>query len=318
MTTDTLLQHPLARVAAAPPEVVSATLGRRMTALLGEGALALAPLLVPLSALAGVAAGWAWIVGCLGVLGVATTLVADLGRTGQTPVRRLLGLRTVAADAFPPSLADAFGRRVTTADLRAGRDPLLLVPDPGQRPLPVVRAGWQSPRAAVAGTWRLELDDGRQFAITRATLVGRDPGGDRADEDAPGHELIAIVDLTRSVSRVHALVEPGEDCLWLTDTGTTNGTRAASPSASGGTVIERWLQPGERAAVRTGGTIHLGDRVLRVTRSSGTVNGNASRRHPRDADLACAHTSSRRAAQGSDPADPHTSSRRTPGSPLGD
>ena len=287
---DTLLQHPLARVAAASPEVFPATLGRRLTALLGDGAMMLASLLVvPLFAVTGSAVGLPWIVGCLGVLGFATALITDLTRTGQTPVRRLLGLRTVATDdAFPPSPSRLFGRRVVTADLRAGRDPLQLVPDVAQPPLPVARSVWRTPRPAATGTWRLQLDDGRQFPITRATLVGRDPSNDDAGNGAGADRaLIAIVDLTRSVSRVHALVEPGDECLWLTDAGTTNGTRAASPSASGGTVIERWLRPGERAAVRAGGTIHLGDRVLRVTRSAGPANAN-------------------------------TSSRRTPGSPLGD
>ena len=69
---DTLLQHPLARVAAASPEVFPATLGRRLTALLGDGAMMLASLLVvPLFAVTGSAVGLPWIVGCLGVLGFA-------------------------------------------------------------------------------------------------------------------------------------------------------------------------------------------------------------------------------------------------------
>ncbi len=287
MTSDTLLRHPLTRAAAASPGVVPADLGRRLAALAGEGLMALAPLLVvPLLALTRLPIGWAWLVGCLGVLGVAAARAGDVTRTGRTPVRRLLGLRTVTADdQFPPSPRDLLGRRAATADLRAGRDPLLLVPDVALPPLPVTRSAWPTPRPAATGSWRLQLDDGRQFAITRPTLVGRDPSVE--DADGADRALIAIVDLTRSVSRVHALIEPGDDCLWLTDAGTTNGTRAASPSASGGTVIERWLPPGERTAVRAGGTIHLGDRVLRVTRSAG-------------------------------PAGADTSSRRTPGAPRGD
>ena len=287
MTSDTILRHPLTRAAAASPGVVPADAGRRLLALLGEGSVTLAPLLVvPLLGVTRLPAGWAWTVGCLGVLGVAAALVGDLTRTGRTPMRRLLGLRTVATDdEFPPSLAELVGRRVLTADLRAGRDPLLLVPDRARPPLPVTRVVWPTPRPAATGSWRLQLDDGRQFAITRPTLVGRDPSVE--DADGADRALIAIVDLTRSVSRVHALIEPGDDCLWLTDAGTTNGTRAASPSASGGTVIERWLPPGERTAVRAGGTIHLGDRVLRVTPSAG-------------------------------PAGADTSSRRTPGAPRGD
>lgn len=275
MTSDTLLRHPLSRTAASPP-VVPAASGRRLVALLSELLLLLAPLLaVPLLGLAGLPGGWAWAIGGLGVLAVAAALVGDLTRTGRTAVRRPLGLRTVATDGeLPPSPAELLGRRVLTADLRAGRDPLLLVVDAAP-PLPAVRSAWRAPRPAATGTWRLELDDGDRFDITGPTLVGRDPDV----EDGAGRALIAIVDLTRSISRVHALIEPGDDCLWLTDAGTTNGTRAASPSASGGTVIERWLRPGERAAVRAGGTIHLGDRLLRVTRSAGQA-ATSSRRTP--------------------------------------
>lgn len=269
MTSDTLLQHPHARAAEACPEVVSATLGRRLAAWAGEVLLAVAPLLlVPLLAAAGVGPGWSWTLGGLGVVAVAAALLGELTGSGQTAVRRLLGLRTVSASAqLPPAASDLLGRRVVTADLRAGRDPLLIVPRPAGPRAGVPRTteprpAWRPPVAPASGSWRLELDDGSQFELTKPTLLGRDP----RDSDGEAHALLAVPDLSRSISRVHALVEPSDDCLWLTDIGATNGTRAASPSASGGTVIERWLRPGERAAVRAGGTIHLGDRVLRVTR----------------------------------------------------
>lgn len=279
MSSDTLLRHPLTRAAEASPAVVPALPGRRLLALAGETVTVLAPLLVvPLLGLTGLPLGWAWAAGSLGVVAAAAALAGDLTRTGRTPVRRLLGLRTVALDGeLPPGPAALLGRRVVTADLRAGRDPLLIVPGP---PQPRTRGprtaeprpGWRPPVTPASGTWRLELDDGGEFELTRSTLLGRDP----RHSDGDAHALLAIPDLSRSISRVHALVEPAGDCLWLTDVGATNGTRAASPSASGGTVIERWLRPGERAAVRAGGTIHLGDRVLRVTRSTTT----SSRRAP--------------------------------------
>ena len=266
MTMLTRSRRDLARAVAAA-EVVPAGPGRRWAALGAEAGLTLAPLLVvPALGLAGTPSAFAWIVGGLGVLAVATVFVLDVLRTGQTAVRRQLGLRTTSVnELLPPSASALFGRRTSTADLRAGRDPLLIVPpvpEPAIEPA-TERPAWRPPAAPATGAWRLELDDGGEFPITGATLLGRDPGSSM-DAD---HALLTIPDLSRSISRVHALVEPGDDCLWLTDAGTTNGTRAASPSASGGTVIERWLRPGERAAIRVGGTIHLGDRTLRVARS---------------------------------------------------
>lgn len=266
MTMLTRSRRDLARAVAAA-EVVPAGPGRRWAALGAEAGLTLAPLLVvPALGLAGTPSAVGWIIGGLGVAAVAAAFGLDVGRTGQTPVRRRLGLRTTSvAEPLPPTAPELFGRRTSTADLRAGRDPLLIVPP---APEPAIesaaeRPAWRPPAVPATGAWRLELDDGGEFPITGATLLGRDPGSSM-DAD---HALLTIPDLSRSISRVHALVEPGDDCLWLTDAGTTNGTRAASPSASGGTVIERWLRPGERAAIRVGGTIHLGDRTLRVARS---------------------------------------------------
>ena len=86
MTSDTLLRHPLTRAAAASPGVVPADLGRRLAALAGEGLMALAPLLVvPLLALTRLPIGWAWLVGCLGVLGVAAGgAVVNLRKASDT------------------------------------------------------------------------------------------------------------------------------------------------------------------------------------------------------------------------------------------
>lgn len=265
MTMLSRAPRPVRDVAEASGEVVPANPGRRWAALGADALMALAPLLIaPLLRLAAVPAAIAWTLAGLGAVAVATVLVLDLRRTGQTPVRRRLGLRTTSVDdALPPAVPALVGRRTSTADLRVGRDPLLVVPPvsppAAAQPAPV----WRSPAVPATGAWRLVLDDGVEFPITGPTLVGRDPGNPEGTE----HALLAVPDLGRSISRVHALVEPGDDCLWLTDTGATNGTRAASPSASGGTVIERWLRPGERAAVRAGGTIHLGERALRVTRA---------------------------------------------------
>lgn len=264
MSTDVTTQRPPTRPDDPSSEVTGA--GRRaLVALLVDVLLALVPLLVvPLLALTRLPSGWAWTIGVMAVLGVGAGLLTDLSRTGQSPGRRLFAVRTVsAATLMPPSVPELLGRQVVDADLRTGRDPLRLVPHAATPLSPTSRDGWPAPRPAGTGDWVLVIDDGQRVELDRPTLIGRNP----TNEPGQQHALVAVPDLTRSVSRVHALVEPGDDCLWLTDGGATNGTRAATPSASGGTVIERWLRPGERVAVRAGGLIHLGDREVLVTRS---------------------------------------------------
>lgn len=258
-------QRPLTRDAAPSPQVVPAG-ARGLPATLLDVALALAPLLVAWPLGHTRLPTWTvWTITLALVVAVAAALLADVTRTGRTPGRRLLGLRTVAGgSALPPTLREVVRGRVHTADLRAGRDPLRLVPA-GGRPLdPAGWTLWQQSGPAGTGPWLLLLDNGEQVPLAGSTLVGRDP----ANEPGQSHALVAVPDLTRSISRVHALLEPDADCVWLTDTGATNGTRAATPSASGGTVIERWLRPGERVALQAGATIHLGDRRLQVTRSN--------------------------------------------------
>ncbi|HVK43306.1 MAG TPA: FHA domain-containing protein [Micropruina sp.] len=266
MTTDFTAQRTLSRPAEPSSDVVGA--GRRALLAMGVDTLAaLLPLLVvPLLALTRLPIGWAWTIAVLAVLGIGWALVVDVIRTGQSPGRRLLAVRTVSTTApMPPSPGELARRQVVHADLRAGRDPMRLLPRSAEPLLPATWEGWQHTAPAATGGWLLVLDNGQQISVGRPTLLGRNP----TDEPGQSHAArVAIPDLTRSISRVHALVEPADDCLWLTDGGTTNGTRASTPSPSGGTVIERWLRPGERIAVRSGGLIHLGDRELRVTRSA--------------------------------------------------
>ena len=265
MTIAHTLQRPLAPADDPRQQVIPAGV-RGALAVLVDVLVAMVPLLVvPLLAATRLAGGWAWTIAVLLVLGAAWLLLVDVTHTGRSPGRRWLGVRTVSSDTLlPPAVGELARRRVIDADLRTGRDPLRLMPR-GTRPLrPATWDGWQQPAPVGTGSWLLVLDNGEQLPIDTSTLVGRNP----TNEPDQNHALVSVPDLSRSISRVHALLETDADCVWLTDTGATNGTRAASPSPSGGTVIERWLRRGERVAVRAGGIIHLGDRELRVTRSN--------------------------------------------------
>jgi pSer/pThr/pTyr-binding forkhead associated (FHA) protein len=90
--------------------------------------------------------------------------------------------------------------------------------------------------------------------------VGRNP------VDATGmHRLLGIPDLSRTISRSHALLEPEGSTLWVTDLGSANGTAIAAA----GQVFE-YLPPGVRVAAPVGARLALGERVMRVADSRRT------------------------------------------------
>ncbi len=95
------------------------------------------------------------------------------------------------------------------------------------------------------GTDRYELPD-RPIVIGRAT-----PGG--------GADRIGIVDPTRTISKVHARLEPRADRWYVTDMGSTNGTVVRD---AGGVEVEA----GTAEAIEVTGTLLLGDLEVNLTR----------------------------------------------------
>jgi hypothetical protein len=191
------------------------------------------------------------------VLGAAASalVVADVVRHGRSPGHRLVGLRSVdRRTALPGSLRVLTPRHGLTADLRHGRDPLRLVPA-ALAPLAAGADPWLAGagRPAPAGVVLIG-DDGSVLPIARSTIVGRNPA------DPSGvHRLLGIPDLSRTISRSHALLEPDGSTVWVTDLGSANGTAVAAP----GQAFE-YLHPGVRVAAPVGAQLALGDRVVRV------------------------------------------------------
>jgi hypothetical protein len=164
--------------------------------------------------------GWVW--GLAFGVAVLVWETAGLLRTGQSPGHRIAGQRSVAkATGMPGNLSAVLGRRTVTADLRAGRDPLCLAPRPlsgmtviPPRPPPPVREG----------SWTVVADDGSHLTITGPTLVGR-----RADDPSGRYATITIPDVSKTLSRNHALLEPSPQGLRVTDVGSGNGSAIAAP-----------------------------------------------------------------------------------------
>jgi RDD family protein/FHA domain-containing protein len=258
-----------------------------------RGNLALAVDLLPLAMAAAVAVIQALGGGLGGSIGLVWTgafalcyVVAEvvaLTRRGSSLGRLLFGLRTVDDLTGDPISVRRFlrqlgtpdwTRQVVTADLARGRDPLDLtlppVRDEALRAdgLADAQAGRPVPRRALpvadqttgrfpttaAPTVTLVVDSGRRQVIHDSLLIGRSPenrGGD--------HALLAVPDLSRTLSKTHALLEWSGAVLWVTDLGSANGSVLISPDGE-----RQPLVPGLRGAAAVGWTVQCGGRTFAV------------------------------------------------------
>lgn len=110
----------------------------------------------------------------------------------------------------------------------------------------------------LATGWRLVLGEGQQQSASGQILVGRRP---KRDLRWPAARLLALADTTKSVSKVHALIEVDGSGFWVTDLESTNGVVVALDD---GTEID--LESGARSAVPPGSNLVLGNYVVKVER----------------------------------------------------
>lgn len=197
-----------------------------------------------------------------------------LASRGRTVGRRMLRLRSVDDLTGMPVrsgltllrhllLGGAPG--TLTADLAAGRDPL----DTGLEPLEADALGAEITRSkgrrraepvpagssARTRTVVLALDSGVRLEVETSLLLGRTP----VNPDGAEHPVYAWPDLSRSMSKTHALLEWDGSILWVTDLDSSNGTRLVGPDDR--------VQPlvaGLRGPAGPGWTVRFGDRSLVV------------------------------------------------------
>lgn len=122
------------------------------------------------------------------------------------------------------------------------------------RPQAVPAPAPSQARTTVGGA-QVRLDDGRSVVVSGVTLVGRNPAPAPGD---PHVDLLPLPDLTRSVSKTHAVLRWDGRDLRVTDRGSTNGTLLETP---GRQVL---LPAGTETVAPVGSRIVLGDRVLTV------------------------------------------------------
>ncbi|MCU1445010.1 RDD family protein [Cryobacterium sp.] len=229
------------------------------------------------------------------LLVIAVQLALLLG-TGRTLGRWLLGLRTVddlsgspvGARRLAGALVNLVGSRTTvTADLRRGRDPYT----PARSPLgtaqlaqasphsaPTRREGRRrmlatdaddgyAPQARIAPFVTLVLDDDQAQQVDTSLLIGRRPDN-RTGEEV--HPLFAWTDLSRTLSKSHALVTWSGTLLWVTDLGSANGTTLVTATGE-----RRPLLPGQPTAAAPGWRVELGDRHFDILATeAATVTGD--------------------------------------------
>ena len=123
--------------------------------------------------------------------------------------------------------------------------PAPTVPTPSGPPSPPAAKRKPSPRAV------LLFDDGSKnaLAVPSTLVLGRKPAPQRLQD-----MVLTVPDHTGTVSRSHARIEITEDGLWITDLGSTNGTRVIDAGGK-----ENVLKTGQRFEVLGKSRIFLGD-----------------------------------------------------------
>ena len=205
-------------------------------------------------------------------------------RRGRTLGRLALSLRTVDdLTGNPVSIRKMMARftpshwirRTVTANLTRGRDPLTLA----LAPLPASALAEDSrldaavfaasgPAAAVPTTSdavAIVFDTGRRQVIQTSLLIGRSPESSRVSEHRDGvrpageQPVLALADLSRTLSKTHALLEWSGSVLWVTDLHSANGSVLVSPDGE-----RRPLVPGIRGPAAIGWTVECGNRSFTV------------------------------------------------------
>lgn len=226
------------------------------------------------------------LVWCAALVVLIGTQSVLLGRFGRTLGRAVLRLRTVDdLTGTPAGLRTVSPARTTlTADLRRGRDPqssaradldtadlghgatvtaLNAAADPRRadrlrprRAKPEQANDGYAPEELTAPSVLIVLDNDQILQVDVSLLIGRRPEN-RAD--ATAHPLFAWTDLSRTLSKTHALLRWSGTLLWVTDVGSANGTTLVTDGGE-----RRVLIPGMPTAAAPGWSVELGDRTFEV------------------------------------------------------
>ncbi|QTX04444.1 FHA domain-containing protein [Agromyces archimandritae] len=102
-----------------------------------------------------------------------------------------------------------------------------------------------------ARRWRLVRDGGAELPLDGPLVIGRDPV---LPAHRPEVRAIRIADPANSVSKTHALIEPGEHGVAVTDLHSTNGVSTASADGE-----IAFLEPEVPRIVTAGAVLRFGE-----------------------------------------------------------
>lgn len=190
-------------------------------------------------------AGWIWTAGTVALTALALALWH--GTYGGAVGHAVMRLRSLDIVTGLPSFRPPSQQRLI---VRGGADdPFALQ----ARPLDLVSSANDATHTAtLRSPLRIVLDDGTDYAVAHAALVGRDP---TSAPDAR-YTLVAIPDITRTISKAHLLIEIADDGVQVTDIGSANGTWVEGEAAP--------LTPHQPTVVPWRSTLVLGERELRL------------------------------------------------------
>jgi hypothetical protein len=107
-------------------------------------------------------------------------------------------------------------------------------------------------------SWYLVAPDGTRHPIRSGTVIGRAPS---LPLKRPTGDLLPLVDMTKSLSKTHAYLEPNGESLTIEDLASTNGVIVRAQDGG-----ETEAMPGDRLALEPGSVVELGDYFLTVVR----------------------------------------------------
>lgn len=180
------------------------------------------------------------------------------GQAAPAPVAPPAAAPAPAASAPVAPVAPSAFARPPVPDVGSSHPPAVVVaPAAVTAPTPVITDATPAPVApGPVATWRLRTSVGGEVVVTGRVVLGRAP---TADGFGPGAVAVPLHDPARTVSKVHAVVEPGDGVLVVVDQNSTNGVRIRRP---GGEVVD--LAAGAPARVEAGSVLELGQFELAV------------------------------------------------------
>ncbi|WP_165070149.1 double zinc ribbon domain-containing protein [Marisediminicola senii] len=100
----------------------------------------------------------------------------------------------------------------------------------------------------------LQFSTGESVAVTGFGLVGRNP---RPEPGEGIHQLVRVLDPTRSVSKTHLEFGQDDGAFWITDRFSGNGTTVSEPDAK-----PYRCEPGRRHRIARGTRVDMGEQFF--------------------------------------------------------